>query len=107
MKPGEQRLWIDRMGVRMDEPRERYHITDQQVMVSVEYVGPMQDELLEFRAAMEDYFTYCRDCRMAQSQAVALPEMPPALIKYLQRKEATSAKSRKTQAKAAQEQPDS
>lgn len=92
------RLWIDRLGVRMDEPRDRYHITSDQVMTSVEYTGELQPELIEFREALGYYFEYCKECRFAVGQETGLPDMPPELVKYLTRKEVKNARKKASSA---------
>lgn len=81
--PIDTRLWIDRLGARMIEPRDRYVMNEDQVMTSVEYAGPMQAELREFRVALDAYFAYCRDCLRAGAGATPLPPIPDDLKSYL------------------------
>ena len=46
-RPDDRRLWIDRLGVRMEEPRVRYVINTTQVMTSTEYDGDYRPEFYD------------------------------------------------------------
>lgn len=84
MNKDNERLWIDRLGVRMEEPRDRFVINEEQVMTSVEYTGPYKMELSVFRDVIEQYFWYSKECRQAATTGAEMPTMPTDLEQYIQ-----------------------
>ena len=92
----DQRVWLDRVGVRMEEPRDRFWAGPEQVMTSVLYTGQHGDVLLRMRVLVEDYFAFCRDVREAiaagrdvsevrpPESLMALFEAPPQLTEVIQ-----------------------
>jgi len=108
----DQRLWVDKMGVRMEEPRDRHWIGPDQTMMSIEYIGEGKEELLKFRDVLEDYFEFCKDVRRAHNEGVDTtfatpPESLMALFAKPAAKKAAPKKEKPDAASSSEAQQDS